>query len=150
MMRRTIRRHITAPPEAVMEQLLDISRWPQWRPGLVGVAHVSDQRLMLATAWNEDRRFANRSLTLLARAVEIDPPQTFAYTARGDSFEVQFRWTTRPDDGSTLVRQDTAVRATGLRNWLSGAAKQFLAEQDAGLDRFRHLMLPSTQPTSRM
>ena len=140
MMRHSVRRRMTATPEQLMAAILDNNHWPRWRPGLETVTHVSDAPIMLATAWNEHRRLAGRNLSFLARAVEVDPPRAFAYTASGDGFDVSFRWDVRPDSERTLVTQDVAVRTVGLRNFLSSAAKSFLDQQNAALDELRTLI----------
>lgn len=140
MMRRSVRRRVTATPDQVMAALLDHARWPRWRPGLEAVTHVSDAPIMLATAWTERRRLGGRTVSLLARAVDVDPPRTFAYTVRGDGFDASFRWDTRWDNERTLVTQDIAVRTVGLRNFLSGASKALLEQQDAALDELRTLI----------
>lgn len=147
MMRRTIRRHITATPDSVMDTLVDASQWPKWRPGLVDVRNVSDDPIVHSTAWTETRRLAGRDMSFLARAIEIDQPRVFAYTAKGDGFDVMFRWTVRWDNERVLVTQETGVRAFGLRNRVSAAGKTFLAQQDEALDRLRLLSPPKATIT---
>lgn len=138
----TFRRHVAGTPAQAMSLLLDVERWPAWRPGL-RVIHLSDRPVRAGAMWLDARTLGRREVKFTAHAIEVEPSQSFAYKLSGGGLEALVRWSARRDDERALVAQEVDVSAVGLRGLVTDAKRQFLAGQRATMDHLRHAVAAS-------
>jgi len=100
-----------------MALLLDLQHWPAWRKGLTGVSNVSDESILMASAWLETWKLGLKTLELGARVIEVHAPADLIYAASGDGLATRTAWHLRPSGRGTHITQTIHAEATGLLGW---------------------------------
>lgn len=143
---------MAAPPERVMDALIAIDQWVEWRPGLIKIEKLSNNAFGPGFRWRETRRQSGRN-SIEEFAVEAcEPPHSLVLTRDGKKGTTgqgvyRYRYDLIPKGGLTQVSLLCEIDEVGRWRdrffWIFGGKfKNQAAREVAALRRFVERIRP--------
>jgi uncharacterized protein YndB with AHSA1/START domain len=126
---------IDAAPDEVWRVLTDVERWPEWTPSMTRVERLDQGAFQVgSTARVKQPRFP----PTVWRVTELEPGQSFAWTASGPGVTTVGGHRITPRGNGVEVT--LSIRQTGPLAWVfgllaSGLTKRYVQTEANGLKR---------------
>lgn len=146
MKRRFAQETFPVAPDAIMSIVTNPHAWAAWCPGFLEVSNLSDDPILMGSAWNEDRTLRGVAMRVTARAVEVNAPNAFSYAIAGDAIDAIFRWQTADHPDGSTVSYEVRAEARSWLHRLKGTRNSFLQQQAPALDALRRYVANQSSP----
>ncbi len=126
---------IDATPDQVWRVLTDVERWPEWTPSVTRVERLDEGPFQVGTT---TRIKQPKFPPAVWRVTELEPGQSFSWTARGPGVTTLAGHRIAPRSNGAEVT--LSIRQTGPLAWLAGLitarlTKRYVRTEANGLKR---------------
>jgi uncharacterized protein YndB with AHSA1/START domain len=105
---------IARSPEEVFAFISDVSRHPEWQPGLISTAVQTEGPLQVGSRVVHKRKIGPTTFTATSEVTEFDPPHVVAFRDLDGALRGDGRERVEPVDQGSRVSFDMEVRGHGL------------------------------------
>jgi carbon monoxide dehydrogenase subunit G len=125
----TVKKHIAAPQEKVLDHATDIAKWPERMEGIVRVEMLTPGPVSVGTRFRETRVMFKREATEEMEVTGFDRPHSYAVGAESHGCKYRTEFTFKPNSGGTDVEMVfEATPVTVLAKTMSAMMKPMLGK----------------------